>query len=125
MKTYEGLLCLHSYGEADDILFLSSASNPLAEELEWMHRKNVTVRYWVTGKPCSKEEASAEFLKTCMGAADVDFGSRYSELTGYLWTDEELCVGGHDLIAELKSNVGKWLILEVEVTPNAALTRRP
>ena len=119
MKTYEGLLSLHKYGEAYDILFLSSVSEPLAEELEWMHRKNVTVRYWVTDKPCSKDEASTEFLKTCMGAADIYFGSRYSEITGYLWTDEDLHVGGHDLIAELKSNVGKWLILEVELTPNA------
>ena len=49
-----------------------------------------------------------------MGDANVDLQSRYSEITGYLWTDEDLNVGGHDLLAELKGHVGKWLIMEVE-----------
>ena len=48
-----------------------------------------------------------------IGGIEADFNPRYSEITGYLWTDEELNVGGHDLMAELKSNVGKWLILEI------------
>ncbi|MNJ80064.1 hypothetical protein D3C77_783070 [compost metagenome] len=50
-----------------------------------------------------------------MGFCDVGYGARYSELTGYLWTDEYLKVGGHDIIEELRSYVGKWLILEIEV----------
>lgn len=111
--TYQGLLSFRSYGEADDILFLSSLEDPLAEELEWMHGTQVTVRYWLTDQQCTREEARESAVLTAMGAADVDFGARYSEITGYLWTDEELKVGGHDLMAELRSNVGKWLILEV------------
>jgi hypothetical protein len=114
MKTYEGLLSLHAYGQADDILYLSSVMEPLAEELQWMVQKKVTVRYWISDRQCSKEEISAEFTKVLFGASDGQFGARYSEITGYLWTDEELKVGGHDLIMELKSFVGKWLILEIE-----------
>lgn len=113
-KTYAGLLSLHSYGEADDVLFLSTVTDPLAEELEWMEGKNVTVRYWITDKPATKEEAQEDFIRQLFGKADVLFGSRYSEMTGYLWTDEELKVGGHDLIEELKSYIGQWLILEIE-----------
>ena len=116
-RTYTGLLSLHSWGEAYDMLFLSSLSDPLAEELEWMGRKTVTVRYWITDKPATKEEAQEDFIGKIVGRAESKFGSHYSELTGYLWTDEDLKVGGHDLIAELRSNVGKWLILEVEATP--------
>ena len=114
MKTYTGLLSIDSYGEADDILFLSTLSGPFAEEMDWMQNKNVTVRYWITDKEASKEEAQEAFIGSLMGEADVDFGSRYSELTGYLWTDEELNIGDHDLIERLKSSVGMWLILEVE-----------
>jgi hypothetical protein len=115
LKEYSGLLSLHSYGEADGILFLSSIGGPLAEELEWMHRKNVTVRYWVTDKQSTKEEAKEAFIHTLCGKADVNFGAKYSEITGYLWTDEELNVGGHSLINRLKSEVGKWVHLEIEV----------
>lgn len=114
MKTYQGLLSLHSYGESDDILFLSSLSEPLVVELEWMEDRNVTVRYWVTEKKISKEEAQLDFMKQVAGCVNTEFTVRYSELTGYLWTDEELQVGGHDLLEELRSSVGKWLIIEIK-----------
>lgn len=123
-NTYEGLLSLHSWGEADDILFLSSLRDPLAEELDWMEGKNVTVRYWITDQQCTREEASEAAMMTVMGLADVRLESRYSELTGYLWTDEDLEIGGHDLLSELQSSVGKWLILEVEQHPGRPKKRR-
>jgi hypothetical protein len=114
-KTYEGLLCLHSWGEASHVLFLSSLNGPLSKELGWMSRKNVTIRYWITDEKCSKEEAVEAHVLRVMGIADVRLRSHYSEYTGYLWTDEDLKIGGHNLLLELKSVVGKWLILEVEV----------
>lgn len=114
IKTYHGLLSLHSWGEADDVLYLSSLTEPLAEELKWMNGKNVTVRYWITDRPCTLEDASAAFMMLAMGYADVDIISNYSEISGYLWTDENLNIGDHNLLAELKSSVGKWLILEVQ-----------
>lgn len=115
-KTYQGLINQHSWGEVDDILFLSTLSDPLAETLQDdIANKRVTVRYWVSDKPATKEEAVADFVKTLSGMADCDFGSRYSEITGYLWTDEDCKIGGHDLLKELRNNAGKWLILEVDV----------
>lgn len=113
-KTYEGLLCLHSWGDASDVLYLSSIHDPVSDELEFLSGKKATVRYWINDKKCSKSEADEAFMSTLFGSCDVGISSRYSELTGYLWTDEDLNVGGHDLLAELKSSVGKWLILEVE-----------
>lgn len=119
-KTYEGLLSLHSWGEASDILFLSSLRDPLAEELQTdIAREIVTVRYWITDQKATKEQAQKEFLKKLMGAADCDFGSHYSEITGYLWTDEKCKIGGHDLVAELRNHVGKWLVLEIDIYGNA------
>ena len=38
----------------------------------------------------------------------------YSDYTGYLWTDENLKIGGHDLLDELKEDCGKWLFLTIE-----------
>ena len=114
MKTYTGVLALGPFGEGVDILFLSSHERPLAEELQWMCGKRATVRYWITNAPATKTEAQESFIRQLSGDVDGKFESRYSEITGYLWTDENLTVGGHDLIAELKSYAGKYLILEIE-----------
>lgn len=115
---YSGLLSLHSYGESEDVLFLSTLGNPLADELaDEISEKTVTVRYWITDTETTKEEATEEFMAMLMGSAFARFQAYYSEITGYLWTDEDLTIGGHDLMDELKSSAGKWLILEIEVQP--------
>lgn len=114
-RTYAGLITEHDVGDSDNLLFLSSVKRPLADELEWMMRKIVTVRYWVSDKEITKEEAEEAFMSELMGVTSGNgFRVRYSDLSGYLWTDEEINVGGHDLINELRSSVGKWLILEIE-----------
>jgi hypothetical protein len=115
IKIYQGLLSLHTDGDADHILFLSPFSRPIAEELEIIHDKKVSVRYWVTDKEITIEEANELTALISMGIADVDYGHVYSEITGYLWTNEDLKIGGHDLLEELRSNIGKWLILEVKI----------
>jgi hypothetical protein len=114
--TYSGLLSRHSFGDADEILYLSSEREPLAEVLDGqIRKKQVTVRYWITDKPCSREEAIEDHARQLIGIADTRFDVHYSEITGYLWTDQECKIGGHDLIGELEDSAGKWLILEIEV----------
>jgi hypothetical protein len=115
-KIYAGKLRLDDYGEAYDILFISSHEKPLADILaNDISGKNVSARYWVCDKEMTKDQAQKSFLTSLMGMAHVDFGPYYSEVTGYLWTDEEIKIGGHDLLAELKSYAGKWLILEIDI----------
>jgi len=115
-KIYRGLLSLQDWGEAWDILFLSSLDDPFGEVLqEDIAGKKVTARYWITNKEATKEEATESLLVTLSGMAECNFGSCYSEITGYLWTDEECNIGGHDLLGELHGHVGKWLILKVDI----------
>ncbi|MNP20812.1 hypothetical protein D3C76_1134040 [compost metagenome] len=105
--------------EEHDFLLVDDESpqrgQPLAERLEEIQSRTVTARYWVCEEKCTKEQAQDSFLRHVMGFCDVDHTARYSEYTGYLWTDEYLNVGGHDIIAELRSYIGEWLILEIEV----------
>lgn len=112
--TYEGLLSIHNVGDSSNVLFLSSMKDPLTDELSWISGTQVTIRYWVSDKQVTKDEANDTFMQICMGGSRVRFSAHYSELTGYLWTDEDLIVGGHDLLDELKSYEGKWLIMEVD-----------
>ena len=124
-KLFSGWIALRNEGEAYDILFvggtksswLSNEDNrPLAErvqDLMMSHGDFLSIRYWVSDKEQPLEEVQEEFLMELMGAANADYGHHYSELTGYLWTDEELMVGGHDLLKELKSHKDRFLHLEI------------
>ena len=114
MKTYQGLLSLHNSGDSHNVLYLSSLAEPLIEELYWISQKIITVRYWITDIKVTKGQAVEGFVAELVGCGKAGFCARYSEMTGYLWTDQDLKVGGHDLLAELESYVGKWLILEIE-----------
>jgi hypothetical protein len=114
--TLSGLICIHDFGEASGILFLSAHTEPVASILhDQIRGKNVNIRYWITDKEATKEEAKADFIESISGKAETDYGSRYSDYTGYLWTDEECKIGGHDLIEEIKANKGKWLHLEIDI----------
>ena len=119
MKTivYKGFLEERTHGEADDILFISGEEDPLAEEIESdinLYGRYLTVRYWISSFECAKWEMVEGVVSTLMGVGDADFCHVYSDLTGYLWTDEKIEVGGHDLIQELTSFLGKYCILEIE-----------
>jgi hypothetical protein len=114
-RIYNGLLSLHTHGEADDILFLSSMEEPLADELKFLKNRKISVRYWITEKEINIEQGNEIIANICNGILEAEFEQYYSEYTGYLWTDEELNIGGHDLLEELKSNVGKWLLLEIDI----------
>lgn len=91
---------------------------PLAEILEEdITGKNVTVRWWVSNVPRDIEDLKQDWIALSMGYADVTFSAHYSEITGYLWTDEYLKVGGHDLLQEIRSFHGKWMHLEIDIHP--------
>jgi hypothetical protein len=74
----------------------------------------LTVRYWVSDRELeSVNDAAEAYLASYYGHAEADYSMSYSEITGYLYTTEELMVGGHDLLEELKSYVGRYLLMEV------------
>jgi hypothetical protein len=113
--TFEGILSLGSNGEEDRILFLDN--DIFAELIKGFirqHGSNLTVRYWIADQPLSPDQLNENFLASLYGAAECEYSVRYSEYTGYLGTDEEINVGGHDLLTELKSAEGKFLRMEVE-----------
>lgn len=128
-QTYEGFLRLESNSEEDDILWLDTKSNnkelscidiwedePLAEILEEeISGKQVCLKYYISNKKLSLEDAEACFIRIIEGEVDAEYTMRYSEYTGYLWTDEEIKIGGHNLLEELKSNKDKYLILIVDI----------
>lgn len=49
------------------------------------------------------------------GITESEYYHRYSDYTGYLWTEEEFKCGGHDLLKILERNMGKYIHIEIEL----------
>jgi len=114
-KFFKGKIWTGECGENYRTLFIGYNSKPFPEIWdEDFSRKKVTVRYFISDTEKSIEELKENQLLSISGAVNADYSSKYSEYTGYLWTDEELKVGGHDLLNELYSNEGKYLYMEVD-----------
>jgi hypothetical protein len=115
---FSGKIWHGEFGDNYNALFIGYNSTPFAkrwqQELGW-GKTQVTVRYWISDKEQTKEELIENQVLRISGAASANYSDRYSELTGYLWTDENLKVGGHDLMAELESNYDKFLYMEVDI----------
>lgn len=115
-----GQLCETANSEDADLLGITyidnydqPTTNILAEECGCWRSTETTVRYFVTDREVSKAELEEDLVRVVTGAGESKYCMYYSEYTGYLWTDEKLKVGGHDLMEELRGMMGKWLWMEV------------
>ena len=128
-KTFKGKLYEGDFGEDWDVLYLEGGENPLlVEVLEFISNKKFPfneervekqikeLRYAISDKPISNiEEIIQDVMLYVDGVLELEYDQRFSEITGYLWTDEELNIGGHNLLNELKKEVGRYLYLEIGV----------
>ena len=115
LHTFSGWLSIHE-SEYHDWLYLGK--HKLAEQLEdlFYGGRTVTVRFWITKTEVSKDEAMMDYITTVLGGqTSSKVGAHYSEYSGYLWTDEQLWVGGHDLIGTLREYIGHYCIVEIEL----------
>ncbi len=115
-KVYKGIVREDNYGENWDALFIGENSQPIAEIFkEDFESKQVTVRYWTSNKEKTKDEIQESALRKLFGDVEANYNDAYSEITGYLWTDEDLNIGGHDLLEEIRSYLCRFIYLEVDV----------
>lgn len=109
-------------GERIDLINENTTVN-LVDEFEDAVNKYgnmVQVNYWLTDKPCTKEQMLEGWLKKIFGAVETDC----EEIFQGSWTFEnsscvgynkyyELQVGGHNLFKELSGQDGRFIILEL------------
>lgn len=118
IKTHYGWLTLEDDYNGHETVKLDD--NPIAEELEYLSGKACTVRYYISDREADEETLQEDFLiNTLYGNLRSEFNARYSEITGYLWTDDELNIGGHDIRDELESYVGKFLYMIIDIDEEA------
>jgi hypothetical protein len=121
-ERYRGIIRVADWGDAFDILFLGVDEYPLADTIEEHiedYGRYLTVRYWTAKEALPDEELEDQFCRMLDGEGDSRCELHYSEITGYLFTNEDLDVGGHDLLAELKAQVDRYLLLEITYSHDA------
>src|SRR5712675_1640367 len=73
---------------------------------------------WVIGpKSITKELALEAQVNTQIGELDIKYDAHYSDVTGYLWTDEDFKFGGHDMFVFLENNINKYIFLVISTEP--------
>lgn len=122
-----------------NVVVLAEVIYNLFQDLRWKCERNkglsAHVSYSITNKLMSESQITENMLKVLYGAADADYGHHFSDLTGYLWTDEKFVVNKHDVVSEIVSVLhdgkssyrahmpydyegGKFLFLKVVFTDN-------
>lgn len=94
--------CLAVRNEKDNIIIAELFDNEF-------YGKEVTINYFISDKEMSREELDENYIKKLSGIIEADIYPVCSDVTGYLWTKEEIAINGHDLFGELESYLGKYL----------------
>lgn len=113
---FSGYIKNGDYGDNYDAWLLGDKPVTLLFQYNNLLNKNLTISYYISDKEKTLEEAKEGFIKSLFGISSGVYSDHYSEITGYLWTDEDLQIGGHDLLGELGCYEGKYCNLIVRFT---------
>ena len=99
-------------GDSDSCLAIKTKEDNivLAEIFEEkFNGKEVYIKYYITDEETTIEDMEEKYIKKLFGLVQASIYPVYSDITGYLWTNEEIEVNGHNLFKELDSYVGKFI----------------
>lgn len=77
--------------------------------------ERVTVGWHTSSVEKTHAELEMNLISTVLGAVDASFHHHYSDLTGYLWTTENINVSGRDIMKEMHLEDGHYLYLRAQL----------
>lgn len=86
----------------------------MEEDYSWTG-KYASVRMLTGDTPIDLDNLDETYIVSMMGEVDSRYYHCYSDYTGYLWTEEDFKVGGHNLVFILQSHLGEYIHLEIEL----------
>lgn len=91
---------------------------PFSKEMEdrcgWRDRY-ASIQFLIGDTPVDIDHIEETKIVSMEGLVESKYYHRYSDYTGYLWTEEGFKCGGHDLLNILESNLGKYIHIEIEL----------
>jgi hypothetical protein len=89
--------------------------SPLSDQLDYLDRKNVNVRFYISDEERTISELNENLILSMSGALTASYYDRYSDYTGYLWTEDNLKIGNHDLLADIASHKDKYATIIITI----------
>lgn len=79
------------------------------------HDRYASIQMLTGDTPIDMDHIDETKIVSMEGITESEYYHRYSDYTGYLWTEEEFKCGGHDLLKILEGNMGKYIHIEIEL----------
>ena len=114
----EGKIREKENGEHADALFIGAdvVAEAISNDFRY-HETPVFCCWAVSDRPLIPYDLLGIAVEQANGDVDAKYYHQYSEITGYLWTDEEAVIGGHDLLEIFRNHLKKYAILVVSNQP--------
>lgn len=91
---------------------------PLTKEMEdrcgW-GGKYASIQMLTGSTPIDMDHIDETKVVSMMGEVSSVYYHRYSDYTGYLWTEEGFKCGGHDIPKILSTHMGEYIHMEIEL----------
>ncbi len=115
VKTIEDVNCHDTFTLQESAS--TSTLDPLSDKIMndiGIYGRKLSVQYFASDIQMDSDALVTAWLDQIEGIGSADYAVRWSDVTGYLWTDDYIMVGGHDLIEELQSHEGMYIHLEIK-----------
>jgi hypothetical protein len=91
---------------------------PFTKEMEdkfYWRNSYASIQMLTGDTPIDLDHIDETKIVSMMGEVDSHYYHQYSDYTGYLWTEEGFKCGGHDIPKILRSHIGEYIHMEIEL----------
>lgn len=102
-------------GSAEEVVVGEFPFTKRMEEKCGWYNKYASIQMLTGDTPIDMDHIDETKIVSMEGDVSSHYYHRYSDYTGYLWTEEGFKCGGHDVPEILKSYMGKYIHMEIEL----------
>ena len=99
---------------ADTVVDSFPFTKAMEDKCGWRD-KYASIQMLTGDTPIDIDHIDETKIVSMMGEVESEYYHCYSDLTGYLWTTEKFKCGGHDIPAILRSHMGEYIHMEIEL----------
>ena len=114
----EGKIREKENGDHADALYIGAdiIAEAISDNFQ-SHRAPVFCCWAISERPITPYDLLGIAVEQANGDVDAIYYHRYSEITGYLWTEQDAIIGGHNLVEIFGNHIKRYAILVVSDGP--------